>query len=436
MNLVSKIVLEQLPHLPGIYLFKKQDGTVLYIGKAKDLKKRVSSYFSKQATDWKIDMLLKEATGIEYILTKTDTEALLLEADLVKRYQPKFNVLLKSGQPFLYLLITNDPLPELEIVRNKKIKGSYYGPFIHKQQARSVHHYLVDTFQLYQCNKKIENGCLDYHLGRCAGTCLKNFNTADYLFRIQLLKQALDGKPKEFLREIQEKIKEYSAQMAFEKAKNLTNYAKNIDLIFNTIKLKFSPARYNKDILVATLPHHIDTLYKEAANELKNILQLPSAPRSIDCFDISHFQSQYIVGSCVRFYDGMPDKNAFRRFKIKTLTEQNDYEALKEIVSRRYKNPDELPDLVVIDGGKGQRNMVLPLLKSTTCVSLAKKEERLFSDAHPEGYILDIHTPVGKLLISLRDYAHHFAITYHRLLRSKGSDENGQLHHRKPGTYQ
>ena len=154
------------------------------------------------------------------------------------------------------------------------------------------------------------------------------------------------------------------------------------------------------------------------------VLKLASPPRSIDCFDVSHFQSTALVGSCVRFYDGIPQKNAFRRFKIKTLTEQNDYEALKEIVSRRYKNQDELPDLVVIDGGKGQRNAVLPLLKNSTCVSLAKREERLFSDSYPEGYVLDVHTPVGKLLISLRDYAHHFAITYHRLLRSKGTNEN------------
>ncbi len=432
---MNKTVTEQLPHLPGIYIFKKQDGTVLYIGKAKDLKKRVSSYFTKQATDWKVDMLLQEAATVEHILTKTDTEALLLEADLVKRYQPKFNVLLKSGQPFLYLLITNEPLPRLEIVRTKKNKGIYYGPFIHKRQAREVYRYLIETFQLYQCNKKIDNGCLDYHLGRCAGTCLKNFQSSDYLFRINLMKQALDGKTEQFLKSIQEKIKEYSAHLAFEKAKNLKNYADSIDLIFSTLKLKFSPTKYTKEILIATLPHEIDTLYKNAADELKQILQLPSPPRSIDCFDISHFQSQYIVGSCIRFCDGLPDKNAFRRFKIKTLTEQNDYEALREIVNRRYKNPDELPDLVVIDGGKGQRNMVLPLLKNTPCVSLAKKEERLFSDAHPEGYVLDIHTPFGKLLISLRDYAHHFAITYHRLLRSKGSDENRQLHHRKPGTH-
>lgn len=432
---MDKQFIERLPHLPGIYLFKKADGTVLYIGKAKDLKKRVGSYFSKQATDWKIDMLLQEAISLEHILTKTDIEALLLEADLIKRYQPKFNVLLKSGQPFVWLLITNDPLPDIEIVRNKKAKGTYYGPFIHKQQARAVHRYLVETFQLYRCNKKIENGCLDYHIGRCAGTCMKKFNTTDYLFRIELMRQALDGNPKKFLEEISKKIKQYSAELAFEKAKNLKNYAESIDLIFNTIKLKFSPARYNKDILVATLPHQIDTLYKEAADELKTMLHLSAPPRSIDCFDISHFQSQYIVGSCVRFYDGMPEKNAFRRFKIKTLVEQNDYEALREIVARRYKNPDELPDLLVIDGGKGQRNMVLPLLEKTPCVSLAKKEERLFSDAHPEGYVLDIHTPVGKLLISLRDYAHHFAVTYHRLLRSKGNDENRQSNYRKPRTY-
>ena len=161
--------------------------------------------------------------------------------------------------------------------------------------------------------------------------------------------------------------------------------------------------------------------YQETAQEIQTFLHLKKAPISIDCFDISHFQSRYIVGSCVRFTNGVPDKNKFRRFKITSLTTQNDYAALQEIVTRRYKKPEDIPDLVVIDGGKGQRNAVLEVFKDAPCVSLAKREEILFSDAHPQGRQLFVNEPVGKLFISLRDYAHHFAISYHRLLRSRGN---------------
>ena len=149
------------------------------------------------------------------------------------------------------------------------------------------------------------------------------------------------------------------------------------------------------------------------------MLSLSFLPITIDCFDISHFQSNAIVGSCIRFTNGKPDKKAFRRFAITTLVQQNDYAALYEIVSRRYKDQKNLPDIVLIDGGKGQRNAVLSLLPITVCISLAKKEELLFCDAYPEGIHLDLKRQSGKLLIALRDYAHHFAITYHRLVRSK-----------------
>jgi excinuclease ABC subunit C len=425
--------LQTIPLLPGIYLFKNSRGTVLYIGKAKSLKKRVSSYFQKQDTDWKVHALLQETAAIDYVLTKTETEALLLEADLVKKYQPKYNVLLKSGDPFLYLLITDGPIPTLKIVRIQKEKGRYFGPFIHKQQARKVYEYLITTFRLYLCNKSIANGCLEYHIGKCAGSCLTTFDPAEYRMRLELAIDALEQNRKAFLKKIDAEIKKHTHSLSFEKARNLHEYALSIDTIFKTLESRFTTHKYAHDILIkalSTLPEQ----YGKTAHELQQLFDLPHPPHTIDCFDISHFQSTAIVGSCVRFTEGRPDTQGFRRFKIRTLTTQNDYAALFEIVRRRYKNPLEKPDLVLIDGGKGQRNAVVPLLHETPCISLAKREEIIFSDNYPEGFGLDETTPIGKLLIYLRNYAHHFAINYHRTLRSKGTYDDREVHNRKPRT--
>lgn len=425
--------LQTLPLLPGIYLFKNNRGTILYIGKAKSLKKRVSSYFQKQATDWKVHALLQETAAIDYVLTKTETEALLLEADLVKKYQPKYNVLLKSGDPFLYLLITADPVPALKIVRIQKEKGKYFGPFIHKQQARKVYEYLINTFRLYLCNKSIANGCLDYHLGKCAGSCLTQFDPAEYHMRLGLAIDALEQNRKAFLKKIDAEIKKQTEALSFEKARNLHEYALSIDTIFKTLETRFTTHKYAHDILINALTA-LPEPYETTAHELEKLFDLPRPPRTIDCFDISHFQSNAIVASCIRFTDGIPDKHKFRRFKIRTLTTQNDYAALFEVVRRRYKDPLEKPDLVLIDGGKGQRNAVLPLLEGTPCISLAKRQEIIFSDAYPEGFGLDETKPIGKLLIYLRNYAHHFAINYHRTLRSKGTYDDREVHNRKPRT--
>ena len=421
-----------LPLLPGIYLFKNNRGTVLYVGKAKSLRKRVASYFQKQETDWKVHALLEETESIDYVLTKTETEALLLEADLVKKYQPKYNVLLKSGDPFLYLLITNEAVPSLKIVRTQKEKGRYFGPFIHKQQARKVYEYLINTFRLYRCTKKIPNGCLDYHLGKCAGSCREQFETTDYLIRLELAIDALEQKRTAFLEKVQAEMQKATKELAFEKARNLHEYALSIDTIFKTLETRFTPHKYAKDVLVHAITE-LPEPYAVTAQTLQAIFDLPHPPRTIDCFDISHFQSNAIVGSCIRFTDGIPDKHAFRRFKIRTLTVQNDYAALFEIVRRRYKDPFEKPDLVLIDGGKGQRNAVLSLLEETPCLSLAKREEIIFSDNYPEGFGLDETQPVGKLLIYLRNCAHHFAINYHRTLRSKGAHDDRKVHNGKPG---
>jgi excinuclease ABC subunit C len=417
-------MLENIPKLPGIYIFKTKDNAVIYIGKAKNLRNRVKSYFKNQNTDWKVQELIKEHDHIEHIITKNEAEALLLEAQLIKKFKPKYNVLLKSGNPFIYLLINqNSDMPELKLVRIKKEKGDYYGPFLQKQKARKVYEYLLRTFKLSLCTTKIENGCLDYHLNKCAGNCLKNFNKEDYKIRIQLAKSLLDGNYKAAEQLIKNAVKKYSEELNFEKARNLAQYLPNLEHIFEVLKTGFSETKYSKEVTAATLPmqYKIEQPLR-ALEDLQILLKLDKKPQTIDCFDISHFQSSYLVGSCVRFTHGIPEKNKFRRFKIKSLIEQNDYAALQEIVTRRYRNPEDLPDIILIDGGKGQLSAVteLPFLDKATVISIAKREETIFGAQLPAtGYKLDIQTPIGQLLIAIRDYAHHFAISYHKLLRHK-----------------
>lgn len=420
-------LLPNLPHLPGIYFFKDESGKVIYIGKAKSLKKRVSSYFQKDgASNAKINLLINEIASIDYLVTRTEIEALLLEASVIMQEQPKFNLLLKDGQPFLYLQVTKSELPQLKIVRGTKNKSDCIGPFINKTEVRRVHDFLVRTFKLSVCNKQIENGCLQYHLNLCAGTCRPDFNKNEYLFRLELATKFLKGKHDQLMQNIDKQIKDHSKKLEFEKAKYLSEILSSIDSVIRIIKAHFDPKKFESDIFLKTvpvsLPKNIEQKKEHLAKEIRQLLSLKKAPYTIDCFDISHFQSQSIVGSCVRFVDGIPDKNGFRKFKIRTLEKQNDYAALQEIVSRRYKDLSHLPDLILIDGGKGQRNAVKNLFPQVECISLAKREERVFCSAHEEGVILNINSDAGKTLIALRDYAHHFAITFHRKRREKLGD--------------
>ena len=404
---------KKLPNKPGIYLFKDANNTIIYVGKATCLRTRVQSYFQKQGKDWKIDSLIAEHATIEHIITGTETEAALLEAHLIKIYQPKYNILLKSGQPFVYIMFTDNTLPTIEIVRNKKKKGTYFGPFLQKKQARAAFNYLLSTFRLKLCNTKIDNGCLDYHIGICAGNCRPDFDQEDYKIRLGLAMNTLKKDHKTFEATTLANIKKYSSAQAFEKAKTLHDYLLNLDTIFRTLELRFSPQKYAAQLSAVTLgcpQAHTPGI----ADEVQQFLGLEKPAITIDCFDISHFQSDCIVGSCIRFAYGIPDPKNFRRFKIRTLTEQNDYAALSEIVLRRYKNPDNLPDLILIDGGKGQLHAIDNLIKTTPCISLAKKEELLFCSRYPDGVYLNLQSSVGKLMIALRDYAHHFAIEYHR----------------------
>jgi len=407
-----------IPSLPGVYLFKNEALKVIYIGKAKKLKNRLRSYRINAKKNWKVRALVDEHARVDYVVTHSDIEASLLEAQLIGQHKPKYNVLLKSGQPFVYLLFTAGNMPTIELVRNKNKKGTYFGPFLQRTQARNVYRFLIDTFKLFLCNKKIDNGCLDYHLGRCAGSCQSTFETNDYLFRLNLAQQALKKNHKEFLRQLDSKIEEYVAHQFYEKAQRLHGYRNDLEAIFATLHTRYSDDKYFPEVFTVTNPApDITEQYKNTHCQLQKILNTTNTISAIDCFDISHFQGHHIVGSCIRYKNGIPEKNMFRKFKIKTLDNQNDYAALQEIVLRRYRDSNNLPDLVLIDGGKGQRNAIKKVIPTAQVISLAKKEERLFSNEHTEGIVLDIQDPVGKLLIGLRDYAHHFAISYHRKRR-------------------
>jgi len=410
--------LSGVPVLPGVYFFKDDLLAVIYIGKAKSLKSRLQSYKTSAKKDWKIKALIDDHSSIEYVVTHSEIEAALLEAQLIGQYKPKYNVLLKSGQPFLYILFTDEELPKIVLSRNKEKKGLYFGPFLQKSQARNMHRFLIETFQLLHCNKKIENGCLDYHLGRCIGSCLTNFNTKDYLLRFEFAKKVMQKKQKSFLSAVESAIVEYNNQQQYEKSQQLYKYKQDIQIIFDTLHMKYSDDKYFTEFFkVANPAPQLLEQYQKANSELQKIVGITKTITSIDCFDISHFQGHHIVGSCIRYVNGEPDKNSFRKFNIKTLDNQDDYAALQEVVKRRYRDKKNLPDLILIDGGKGQLSSVKKVLTGTPIISLAKREERVFSEIYPQGFVLDLHSSIGKLLTSLRDYAHHFAINHQRSKR-------------------
>lgn len=402
---------KKLTKKSGVYLFKDEQDHVIYIGKAKNIATRVASYFNNRH-DPKVSMLLEHAVSLETIPTNSEQEALYLEVDLIKKYQPKFNQLLKEGNPFIYLFFSNEIIPTLSIVRmqEKKKKGLYVGPFLSKKAARAVFDFLISTFQLKLCKKKIEHGCLQFHIGVCAGACQKNFDLEFYKFRLKLAQYLVSQEPEKFLKDIDQQLKEAMKTLQFEKAKHLLEYKKNFEQFAYTLeKLSAMPSKQKNPDKDKNLPLLL---------ALQKRLNLKHIPYVIDCFDISHLQGRFIVGSCIRYVHAQPEPNAFRRFKIQSLVDQNDYAALQEIVSRRYKSGYEYPNLVIVDGGKGQINAIKKLIGDAELVGLAKREETIISADFSTAIKLDVHRSEDALILQIRDKTHQFAISYHRKKRA------------------
>ncbi|MBK8140415.1 MAG: excinuclease ABC subunit C [Chitinophagaceae bacterium] len=535
-----------IPAQPGIYKYFDSHNELLYVGKAKHLRKRVSSYFTKTFTSYKTHELVKRIARIEFTIVGSEQDAFLLENSLIKQFQPRFNINLKDDKTYPFIVIKNEPFPRVFLTRNKVNDGSeYLGPYTSVKKVRELLEFIKQTIQLRNCSlnltdNNIQKGkfkvCLEYHLGNCKGPCEGLQSTADYKEDLDQLKNLLKGNLTPVIRHFKEEMKAQAAALAYEKAELarkkidfLENYqsrsvvanakAGNLD-IFSLLKekdtafvnylmvrngsiiqtqtsriethldesleeiLSFSVAwlrtTFNSDAAEIVVPFNIDypqneitvtvpksgdkkkllelseknvSHFIEELNkkdrlkldikkadkftllvQLQKDLQLRELPIHIECFDNSNFQGSYPVSAMVCFRNGEPSKKDYRRFNVKTVEGINDFATMKEAVFRRYKRLMEedqpFPQLVIIDGGKGQLNAAMEAISElnlngrTTLVGLAKNEEEIFFTGDTASLKLSYNSASLKFIRRIRDEVHRFGITFHRQKRSKGTFKN------------
>jgi excinuclease ABC subunit C len=511
--------LTDIPHNPGCYLYKDNAGTIIYIGKAKDLRKRVSSYFQNRDRDPKTQKLLQTIADVEYIVTRTDEEAYLLENSLIKRYQPKYNIDLRDAKSYAYIEMTKEAFPRITIARKVVGSGQFFGPFVSGKERDYVLTVIKKTFKLRSCVSMPRNNqpCLRFHIGNCMGPCTGKVSMEAYAKQCSQAKVVLRGKIVELVASLTEEMNRYSAMMEFEAAMQyrdvimaVTHLAgrqyvsrrkdydedvihfiategivylmvfhvycgtlggreefifEDVDGFFEEFLLQYysehtiprevivpemvdkSLAEYLGSIaerkVLITVPkqgekvkllelarkniemvHFGDEIRME---ELRKALHLADLPRVIECFDVSHLSGMDTVASMVQFRNGKPDKQNYRRFRIKTVDGINDFASMAEVVRRRYSRltneEKELPDLILIDGGKGQlsatKRILDELKMNIPVISLVKGEERVFVSGVPFPLPFGKKTRANMYLQEIRDEAHRFAIAYNRLLRKK-----------------
>ncbi|MCL5991791.1 MAG: excinuclease ABC subunit UvrC [Bacteroidetes bacterium] len=547
LELVDK--LKSLPTNPGIYQFKNQIGKIIYIGKAKNLRNRVKSYFqTRKPVDAKTKVLIQKIKDLEVIVTDSETEALILEDTLVKKYKPKYNILLKDDKSFPYVRLTNEPYPRIFATRKVVKDGSkYFGPYTEVRQLKNLLKTIRSLYLLRSCDFNLTDEsvanmkyklCLDYHIKKCEGPCEGLISREHYNENVRQAVQIINGKTRDIEKKLEIEMDELSEQMKFEEATIVRNRylilkdylshqkivtTETIDrdvialariddsaciLIFqirdgkmigrrhyivsntlnqsdeniiqvaiekwyletnfipNEILLQTEPEQldfisewliqlsgYSVDIQIPKIgekkklinmavtnaefllrEYHLAMAKREQTlpkilHSMQRDLRLSKLPRRIECFDNSHFQGSELVSSMVVFVDGKPKKSDYRRYKIQTVDHNDDFAAIREVISRRYnKSSDEksiIPDLIIIDGGKGQLSSAVQILKNaglsdkTTVIGLAKRIDEIFFPGKSEPLLLPKTSSSLKLIQHLRDEAHRFAITYHRLLRSK-----------------
>lgn len=412
----------KLPTTPGVYLFRAKDGSVLYIGKAGNLRKRVASYFSRAVKDPRISSMRARIADVDYIELKSEAEALLLEDRLVKEYQPKYNIELKDDKRYPLVKITvTEPWPRVQMVRQRKEDGSrYFGPYTDAGALRRVLKYLHKTLNVRRCRPQIpgpkdQQHCLYYHMGECLAPCIKRVSPMEYQDVVKQVIMLFEGRGDELLKKLRSKMFYMSRHKNYEKAAKIRDLIYDLESVIGT--------RVRREILKGIVynPAEID---REVA-ALKDLLNLANPPVWIDAFDVSNLFGKDAVGSLIVFRNGLPYKNGYRRFKIKTVTGIDDYAMIKEIMTRRYRRlldeKDKLPDLILIDGGKGQYTTAKKVLKelgleNIRVIGLAKRFEEVYM---PDLLKLPKDLPALKLLMRVRDEAHRFAVSYHRKLRSK-----------------
>jgi len=406
-----KTTVKRLPTNSGVYLYKDAAGTVIYVGKAVNLRKRVESYFRKNTQSLKTDILVSNIVAIETLPTASEAEALILEASLIKQYQPKYNIELKDGKTYPYIQITKEEFPLVSVIRFsarqfKESKAEIYGPYVNPTLIREALIIIRKIFPFRSCDSFKDKICLDYHIGLCQGPCEGKISKEDYQRNIRSIKFILDGKKDDLYRSLRLEMEEAAHHKDFEGAARLRDQIRAIGALYSGTG---------------------DINYFKEAEQLQRALGLERAPVRIECFDISNTMGDQSVGSMVSFLNGRPDKSNYRRFRIKTVKGIDDFQMIAEIVHRRYtrlqKEGLTFPDLIVIDGGKGQLAAAMKELKKLSLalplISLAKREEEIFTPGKRSSIKLS-HDSLGlKLLMRVRDEAHRFGLKYHTLLRSK-----------------
>lgn len=550
MNEKLKESLKLLPSLPGCYIYYNSDNEIIYVGKAKILKRRVKSYFNRKHHDSvKVNILVSQIDHLEYIITNTEVEALILESHLIKKHKPRYNILLKDDKKYPYFLITDEDFPRIQIVRKRNInpeKGKYYGPYTNIRAMHSTLDFLKKIFPLRQCKTpKFKNRpCLYYHIGKCLAPCQNMVTSKEYKAIVQQAELFLSGKQTELMKQLMEQIQKYSDTEQFEKAARLRDSYFDLQKTLEKQKVVYENTKLNEDII--SLQHEdgilaivimmiregrlidkkdftyeveeedktefFETFFKEyyntlslefpdriVSNELEAVgnkalyeewleiisgkkvkisygksvqgkelqsladknaqvildnaklskmskirddfnqigsylkekLKLNNFPYRMECYDISHIQGTNTVASMVTFINGLSKKSEYRKFKVKsTEGKPDDFLSMKEVLTRRLSRLGEKgwdkPDLIIIDGGKGQLSSVMQIVEEMGItgidfVSLAKQQEEVFLPHCSKSILLPRESSALFLIQRIRDEAHRFAITYHRNLRSKNS---------------
>ena len=406
-----KTKIKGLPTSSGVYLFKDPAGVVIYVGKAINIRKRVESYFRANTRSLKTDLLVSHISQIDTIQTASEAEALILEASLIKQYQPKYNVELKDGKTYPFIQITKEEFPYVSVIRfnarkHKDTNAELYGPYVNPTLIREALQIIRKIFPFRSCNPFSNKICLDYHIGLCQAPCEGKISREEYHRNIRSIKFILDGKKDDLYRNLRLEMEELSRCKDFEGAARLRDQIRAIGALYSGTG---------------------DINYFKEAEQLQRAIGLERAPVRIECFDISNIMGNQSVGSMVSFVNGKPDKNNYRRFRIKDIRGIDDFQMIAEIVRRRYtrlqKEGLSFPDLIVIDGGKGQLGAAMQELKklnlSLALIALAKREEEIFIPGKRNSLKLS-HDSLGlKLLMRVRDEAHRFGLKYHTLLRAK-----------------
>lgn len=543
MTVREKIAL--FPHSPGVYRYYNSEGIVIYVGKAKDLHKRVAQYFvSPDRLNAKTRILVSKIADAQYSVVDSEADALLLENNLIKQYKPKYNILLKDSKTYPWICVTSDEFPKIYLTR-RIVKGNrYFGPYSSVIHARNLLEFISENYKIRSCNNKITSDgvlrgkfrpCLDFHISRCAGCCIGKISVKEYNAEIDEIVSLLKGGANEVIQHYRRLMTQAADNLEFEQAQVYKqkvdslqqHYSKsvitsasdtNVDVfslvtdanesygnfmrvrggaIIQSLNLGFKmnieeepeavlsefiaeiESKFGKisgEVIVPFLPdvemdgvsfkipvkgdklailtlstknakefqfnsirqkEHTDPdQYKSMVmEELRKALGMDVLPRHIECFDNSNIQGTNPVASCVVFRDGVPSKKDYRKFKIKTVIGANDYASMKEVVNRRYsrmlrEDPDDLPQLIVIDGGKGQLDFAfqalaeLGLTEKLTVVGLAKRLEEVIRVGDPYPLFIDRNSSALKVLQQIRDEAHRFGITFHRSLRSKSQIES------------